>query len=177
VAFQHGWGHWNHAPLGAAKAEFGAHRPVAYMLGELARGWVALDHALGENGWRHVFVPPHNRIADELRAALTTAGYRGLSAGLGPRGTPLRGLAEVNAHIDIMNWTTRAFAGEETVLAAMVEALATRRTGRVDAEEPIGYLTHHLAHDEAAWRFCDALHARLRDHRAVAFVDPQELFA
>jgi hypothetical protein len=123
-----------------------------------------------------VLVPPHNRIAPALRAALPGAGWRGLSAGLEPRPTPIAGLAEVNAHVDIMNWTTRGFAGEPAALGALIAALAARREGRADAAEPVGILTHHLAHDEPAWAFTDALLARLAAHRGAAFVDPGELF-
>src|SRR6185436_20037791 len=116
--------HANHAPAGAAKAELGPHRPTALVLGELARGALALDRVLGESRWRRVLVPPHNRIAPALRAALPGAGWSGLSAGLDPRPAPVDGLAEVNAHVDIMNWTTRGFAGEPAALGALTAALA-----------------------------------------------------
>ena len=76
-----------------------------------------------------------------------------------------------------MNWTTRGFAGEDAALGDLVAALATRRTGTADAREPVGFLTHHLAHDEAAWRFTDAALGRLKAHRAVRFVHPAGLFA
>ena len=177
VALQHGWAHANHAPAGEGKAELGPHRPTALVLGELARGAIALDGVFGESGWRRVLVPPHNRIAPALRAALAAAGWRGLSAGLAPRPAALPGLAEVNAHVDIMNWNTRGFAGEEQSLGTLVAALAARRAGGTDPDEPVGLLTHHLAHDEPAWKFTDAVLARLAAHRTVAFADPASLFA
>lgn len=176
-AFQHGWAHMNHAPPGRSKAELGPERPTAYVLGELARGAIALDRVFGERGWRRALVPPHNRITPDLRAALPAAGWRGLSAGLGPRGAPVPGLAEVNAHVDIMDWSTRGFGGEGPALATLVVALAARRTGAADAAEPVGLLTHHLAHDEPAWAFTGALLARLAAHPSVAFADGAELLA
>ena len=177
AVFQHGWAHMNHAPPGASKAELGPERATSFVLGELARGAIALDHVFGERGWRRALVPPHNRIAPALRAALPTCGWRGLSAGLGPRGAPVPGLAEVNAHVDIMDWSTRGFGGEDAALGALVAALAARRAGAADPGEPVGLLTHHLAHDEPAWAFVDALLARLAAHRSVAFADGAELLA
>ncbi len=174
VAWQHGWDHMNHAPVGAPKAEIGAHRPAAYVLGELARGMLAMDRVFGPRGWMRALVPPHNRIAPGVAAALPQAGYAGLSAGLEPR--PPGVARVVNAHVDIMDWGTRGFAGEDKALRALVAALAARREGRCDAAEPVGFLTHHLAHDEAAWRFTEAVLPRLAAHRAVRFRHPETLF-
>ena len=175
TVWQHGWAHMNHAPVGAAKAELGPERPPAYVLGELARGWLALDQVFGTTGWMHALVPPHNRIAPPLAAALPQAGYVGLSAGLGPRARGARGV--VNAHVDIMDWGTRRFAGEAVALGALVASLSAHRTGSADPDEPVGFLTHHLAHDDDAWRFTEAALARLAAHRAVRFSDPRTLFA
>jgi len=73
--------------------------------------------------------------------------------------------------------TTRAFAGEAASLQALVASLQAHRQGAVDRDEPVGFLTHHLAHDEAAWRFTEACLARLAAHRAVRFRHPETLFA
>jgi hypothetical protein len=54
--------------------------------------------------------------------------------------------------------------------------LRARRTGEADFDEPTGLLTHHLAHDEAAWAFVDGFLAALRRHPAVALVDAGTLF-
>lgn len=174
VVWQHGWDHMNHAPPGASKAELGAHRPAAYVLGELARGMLAMDRVFGPRGWMRALVPPHNRIAPAVAAALPQAGYAGLSAGLEPRAPGA--MRVVNAHVDIMDWGTRAFVGEAPALEALAAALAARREGRCDASEPVGFLTHHLAHDEAAWRFTEAVLPRLAAHRAIRFRHPGTLF-
>ncbi|MBM3522491.1 MAG: hypothetical protein FJX57_05995 [Alphaproteobacteria bacterium] len=176
VVWQHGWAHMNHAPTGAPKAELGPHRATAWILGELARGWLKLDAVFGAEGWQKVLVPPHNRIAEPVIDALPAAGYRGLSAGMGPR-PGARGGAMVNSHVDIMNWTTRAFAGEAVALGDLVKSLRDRREGRVDPGEPVGYLTHHLAHDEPAWAFTDAVLARLAANPAIRILQPSTLFA
>ena len=175
VVWQHGWAHMNHAPVGAPKAELGPERDTGFVLGELARGWLALDRVFGVAGWHKALVPPHNRIAPALAAALPAAGYAGLSAGLSPRPASTRFV--VNAHVDIMDWGTRGFAGEAPALAALVASLAAHRDGRADPDEPVGFLTHHLAHDDGAWRFTETALARLAAHRAVRFHDPRTLFA
>lgn len=172
---QHGWAHLNHAPPGRPKAELGADRPVAFVLGELARGMIALDRLFGAS-WLKMLVPPHNRIVPELARALPQAGYSGLSTHNPRRGT-IPGLVQVNTHIDIMEWTTtRAFLGEAPSLALAVAHLAARREGRVDAAEPTGLLTHHLAHDEAAWAFTDRFLARTAAHPTTRYLDPRAIF-
>jgi hypothetical protein len=111
---QHGWAHANHAPIGASKAELGADRPTALVLGELARGQMVLDGLFAD--WLRLLVPPHNRIARPLAEALPEAGYVGLST-YNPRRRAIAGLMQINTHVDIMNWVTRAFAGEAAALA------------------------------------------------------------
>ena len=48
---------------------------------------------------------------------------------------------------------------------ASSEAIEARVTGVTN--EPIGLLTHHGAHDEAIWSFCESLLERLRRSPAV----------
>lgn len=169
---QHGWAHANHAPVGASKAELGADRPAALVLGELARGQIVLDRLFG--GWLRLLVPPHNRIAPALARDLPVAGYVGLST-YNPRRDTIAALTQVNTHVDIMNWTTRAFGGEEAALALAIGHLRARRAGAADADEPTGLLTHHLAHDEDAWAFADRFLATVRAHPAARIVDIRDL--
>lgn len=171
---QHGWAHRNHARVGRPKAELGSERPPAYVLGELARGALALDSTLG-TGWLRVLVPPHNRVAPAVAAGLAQAGYVGLSTDKARRATP-PGLCQVNTHVDIMDWTTRGFLGEAPALTLTVAHLRDKREGRADGAEPTGLLTHHLAHDAAAWRFADAFLGAVRAHPAARWHDPRTLF-
>lgn len=175
VVVQHGWAHLNHARPGRPKAELGPERPPSFVLGELARGQVRLDRLFG-TAWLRVLVPPHNRIADSVAGALHEAGYVGLSADKARR--PLAGgVIRVNTHIDIMDWTvTRAFLGNGPCLERALAHLAAKRAGTADPEEPTGLLTHHLAHDEPAWRFVDRFIAETKSHRAVRWRHPAELF-
>lgn len=174
AVMQHGWRHTNHAPPGAPKAELGSHRPAPFVLGELARGRLVLDRLFGAT-WLKVLVPPHNRIAPATARGLALAGYVGLST-YGPRTTAIPGLIQVNAHCDIMDWTARAFAGEESALQHVVDHLARRRVASVDPDEPTGFLTHHLAHDAAAWRFSEAFLDRVEAHGAAAWLGAPAMF-
>lgn len=174
VVLQHGWAHANHAMIGAPKAEFGPDRDTVLMLGELARGWIAISALFGAAALR-VLVPPHNRIASALAAALPSASYAGLST-YGARKNPIRELNRVNTHIDIMNWRTRRFLGEEAALDLAVAHLKARRASIVDSDEPTGLLTHHLAHDEEAWRFADAFLGAVHAHAAARLCAPRMLF-
>jgi hypothetical protein len=174
VVCQHGWAHLNHAPPGRSKAELGAHRPPSYVLGELARGALALDRVFGES-WLRVLVPPHNRIAPDVAAGLQSAGYVGLSTDKPRRGKPA-GIVQINTHIDIMNWTTRAFLGDDAALDLAIHHLRDKRTGRADPDEPTGLLTHHLAHDEPAWGFTDRFLGAIATHRAARWCDVRDIF-
>jgi peptidoglycan/xylan/chitin deacetylase (PgdA/CDA1 family) len=167
---QHGWTHTNHAAPGRAKAELAADRPISFMIGELARGALALDRLFGRN-WTRALVPPYNRIAAELATALPMAGYVGLST-YGPRRQTAPSFAVVNTHIDIIDWTPRAFLGESAALGLAVKHLRARREGRADGDEPTGILTHHLAHDTGCWAFVNALVGRLRAHPSAGFCAP-----
>ena len=171
---QHGWNHWNHAPLGAPKSELGPERPTAYVVGELARGHMAL-RALFPN-MLAMLVPPHNRIAPAVAAGLIGAGLAGLSTFNARKKIP-HGIVQINTHVDLMAWTARRFAGDAVCLGALVGHLRAKLEGRVDQDEPTGILTHHLAHDEDAWRFLQRIFAALGAHRAVRFADPVEIFA
>lgn len=171
---QHGWNHDNHAPLGESKAELGAHRPRAVVLGELARGWLKLAGLFAKA--LPVLVPPHNRIAKDVAGDLAAAGYRGLST-FGARKQAPPGLLQINAHCDIMDWHTRAFAGEGPALGYLVAHLRAKLDGTADPAEPTGLLTHHLAHDEPAWNFAETVLRRIKAHRAARWQDPKEIFA
>ncbi len=175
VICQHGWAHLNHSPPGRPKAELGPDRAPAYVLGELARGALTLDRIFGES-WLRVLVPPHNRIAPVVAAGLRSAGYLGLSTDK-PRRPGLTDIAQVNAHVDIMNWTTRAFLGDDLALDLTIRHLQAKRTGKADPKEPTGLLTHHLAHDEPAWGFTDRFLGAIATHRAARWCDVREIFA
>jgi len=180
VVLQHGYAHQNHAAAGEKKVELGPHRPAMVVLGELGTGWMALERLFGVRALP-VMVPPWNRIAPALVPTLPEIGLRGLST-FGPRKRiePVRGLRQVNTHLDPIDWHGgRGFVGNAAAIASLTRSLAIRRQAGLESavgEEPTGLLTHHLVHDEAVWAFIDRLIARLRAHSGVRILAPQEVF-
>jgi hypothetical protein len=175
---QHGYAHANHAPAGAKKCELVDPAMRPQILDELSRGRERLAALFGAR-LRPVMVPPWNRIDPGLAARLPGLGFTALSTYKARKGlvaTP--GLAQVNCHLDILQWQPqRQFLGTEAALALLTAHLAAKRTGAADAGEPSGILSHHQAHDEAAWDFLAALLGRLARHSAVRLLPAAELFA
>jgi hypothetical protein len=171
---QHGYAHVNHAPPTEKKAELGPHRPAMVVLGELGTGWLALERLLGSRTLP-VLVPPWNRIAPGLVPTLPEIGFRGLST-FGPRRrTRLRGLVEVNTHIDLLDWHgNRGFVGEDATLAALVNGLAA---ARAVSPEPVGVLSHHLAMDAKAWDFLRSMWEKIQTMPGLHLRPARELFA
>lgn len=172
---QHGYAHTNHAVAPEKKIEIGLQRPAMLTLGELATGWMSLETLFGPRALP-VMVPPWNRIAPVLVPTLPEIGYRGLST-FGPRARvhPVRGLLQVNTHVDLIDWKGgRVFAGEEAALAGLVAALARARTGD---GEPVGVLSHHLAMDAGAWDFLRSLWERMTRLENILVRPARALFA
>lgn len=171
---QHGYAHCNHAPTGARACEFGADRPRAEVRAELAEGCARLQALIGKDALP-VLVPPWNRIAAELLDELPALGLAGLSAFRARASAePVRGLRQANCHVDLIDWRVRCFVGEAKALGELVAHLAARRAGAVDAAEPTGVLTHHLAFDEGCWGFLEELLRRTRSHPAVRWLNVAE---
>lgn len=173
---QHGFTHINYQPPGEKKAELGNARPIATRLEELARGWQRLSGLFGRRALP-VLVPPWNLIDGALVPRLAGQGYVGLSVDH-PRKAADDGLFRANTHIDVIDWHVRPvrFVGEEAALEFAIAHLAARRTGRVDAKEPTGLLTHHLAMDEEAFAFTGAFIARSATHPAVQWLAARDIF-
>ena len=171
---QHGYAHRNHEPPApdgtrGKPAELGPARPPGTALAELTAGWQRLV-ALVPTRLRPALVPPWNRIAPTIQAALPSAGYRILSA-FGPRTAAAgQGLRLLNTHVDLIRWRAgRQFGGAAWTLDQLTTHLGARREGRCDPAEPTGLLTHHRDLSPPAWECLDGLLGRLRAHPAVAF--------
>ena len=165
----HGTDHRNRAAAEGKKTEFAAAEPAAQVLRRLDAARVRLA-ALAGSAFLPVLSPPWNRFPRALVAHLPEAGLRGFSA-YGPRAASATGdVAEVNTHVDIIDWHgTRGFVGEDAALAAFLKQLAR------ETEEPIGVLTHHAMHDRAAWAFLERLFERTR-RAGGHWADARELF-
>ncbi|HEY6630678.1 MAG TPA: glycosyl transferase family 28, partial [Rhizobiaceae bacterium] len=150
----HGLRHANHAPTGEKKAEFGAHRPVAAMLEDIATGHRLLGDMFGEQALP-VFTPPWNRVAPDVVNALPALGFAALST-FTPRLSKFaaEGLLQVNTHLDPVAWKSGGGLLDPSLLdAQLARQLEARRTGMADNAEPYGVLTHHLVQDDATWAF------------------------
>ena len=158
----HGWRHVNHAPSGAKKCELGGHRPLKVVCAELARAKARMEHLL-DDGAVELLVPPWNRIAPEVAATLPGLGFTALSAyGCNLRASPVPGLTVVNCQVDIIDWRGTRGCRDHGVLAA--ETARALAEARVNDSGPVGILTHHMVHDDAAWAFLDRLFYEMAGH-------------
>lgn len=169
TVLQHGFAHVDRAPPGARSIELGGCEPEV-ILGELRQGLEILRDAFGAT-FLAVLVPPWNRLDEHLVERLAACGFRGLST-FGSRipAEPAPVLIRVNGHLDPIDWRgNRLFVGEAEALARLCRSL--------ELDEPIGILTHHLAMDEAGWRFLDRLLELLDAHPGARLCAADELFA
>jgi len=167
----HGWRHRNHAPPGEKKAEFGDHRPLPAMLGEIVQGWERLQHLFGARALP-VFTPPWNRISPALAAALPGLGMTALSTYLPRRRKQAApGLLQVNTHVDPIDWRRRRLLDPAAMASGAAALLKARREGFGCNDEPFGLLTHHLVHDDRGWSLIAALVETLLEGGA-AYVSP-----
>jgi hypothetical protein len=149
AVLQHGCDHRNRAAAGEKKTEFPAHEGIAEALDRLRLSHERLV-SMGGSKVLPVLAPPWNRMRAELAAALPRIGIRGFSS-YGVK-TPVAGLVQVDTHVDIVAWRDgkRFIGDDEAARLAMTFVLG---------QEPLGWLTHHAVHDEAAWRFLERLFA------------------
>jgi hypothetical protein len=162
----HGWAHVNHAGPGEKAQELGSHRPLAEVTEELRQGLERLA-ALFPAQVCPVLVPPWNRIAPEVIAALPGLGFAGLSV-FGPEMAAR--LRVVNTHVDLIDWRgTRGGRDDDALFADLARVVA--RGG------PVGVLTHHLVHDAQAWGFLERLFALTQGHPACRWVGLADLLA
>lgn len=174
---QHGYAHRNHAASGERARELGGARPFTTIADELVQGSAVLRDSFGDR-LVEAIVPPWNRIDRAVVERLPALGFAGLST-FGPRtaSAPVSGLAQCNTHVDPIAWRTgRMFIGADACVQRLVEHLAARREGRVDATEPTGLLTHHLVFGDDAWAFVARLCALTRAHPAAMWLAASVLF-
>jgi len=146
----HGFRHENRAPPGQPSGEVNDLDRLADVMLELGTALEVFRRA----GVRpSLFVPPWNNAHPTLRKALDLRGlslscYGAMRSGDEP--------ARLDTHLDVMRWKPEPrFRGALRFLLRARRALAERRLKGL-WDEPLGLLTHHLDHDERAWRFLEA---------------------
>jgi len=181
VICQHGLRHTNHEAADAPKAEFGGARSAAVAVADIGEGQRLMHAAFGAS-FAPIFVPPWNRMATGLRAGLIELGFQGLSAYGNEKAAPSgAALAVVNADIDVLNWAEPDAQGVAVLPLADIcrraaDLLSRRRRSDPPSTRRIGFLTHHLAMDSAAWEVVSIAIAETLDAGVVDWVDPGELF-
>jgi len=169
---QHGWRHKNfqRKELGEKAAELGSRRDLDELMKELAQGKARLEDLFGDR-FIPAMVPPWNRIAPEISRRLPAIGLPGLST-FTWFNFPRHG--QLQSHIDILKWKkpVRFIGWESARLRFDLQLTRRRNTGN----EPIGVLTHHLAHDESCFDFMEEFLAIAARHDGAAWPDVRGLF-
>lgn len=163
---QHGFAHANHAPQGERARELGG-RPAATVLGELAQGRTKLQSVFGD-ALSDVLVPPWNRVDADVIPCLPGLGFSALSCfAPTPETSPL---PRLDSDLDIIDWRGGRVGRSLDDLARKIAAI-------VDRQDRLGILTHHLAHDAAAWATLGEMLTCLAGHPAVRFVTASTLLS
>ncbi|NQW11965.1 MAG: polysaccharide deacetylase [Alphaproteobacteria bacterium] len=177
VMFSHGWTHTNHAPPAEKSSEFGPHRPIEDRLTDCRDARMRLSAIAGDRAVP-CFVPPWNRIGDDLADRLAETGLRALSGFVGfGRAPQPAAVPRLDTHVDLIDWrgTRRPISveGAAAAVATWVERrLAEDHDTGVDA--PIGILSHHRVTDRAAWASWKPLWALLAAHPAARWLPPRQ---
>lgn len=146
----HGWSHDNHAPDGEYYQELGLHRGLDIVVEELTRGKIKLQQLFGKK-LSTLLVPPWNNIDERLLPHLSSIGFQAVSVqGASLMDKRSADLAVANIHLDIIDWETWHCHDKARLIKELSRELRKMRQGD---REPIGILTHHLVHDDAAWYF------------------------
>lgn len=146
---QHGVDHVNWRPAGQPPSEYVEGTDVEAIRDAILGG----RQAMTEVGLAPVaYAPAWGHLDARLLEALPRAGYQTvLWSG---SDAPPAGLRQIGAQLDILRWRRPPprFRGWGAICDSLIRQLRARRLAQA-WDEPIGLLTHHLAHDEAAWRF------------------------
>ncbi|MEP3049610.1 MAG: polysaccharide deacetylase family protein [Roseibium sp.] len=173
LVLQHGWQHKNfqRKDLGEKAAELGSRRDPDELMAQLKDGKVRLEQLFGDR-FIHAMVPPWNRIDPRISRQLSGIGLSGLSTFTWhnfPR------THQVQSHIDIIKWKKQVrFIGWESArLRFDLQMTRRRNTGY----EPLGILSHHLAHDEGCFEFLEEFLELAAHHEGADWPGVRQLFS
>ena len=171
----HGYAHLSHAPTGEKRAEFGAHRPLEVMVSELRLACTRIVELFRAHSLP-LFVPPWNRLSFGLLDKLSNTGLAAIATYQARAcAQPALGIKQSNCHVDIIDWkSTCGCVGEQRAPRLLIDHLAARRLGTVDADEATGILTHHKDHDDGCWLFLGQLWRNTGKHPGASWVNAEE---
>jgi len=174
----HGYAHVSFARDGEAKREFSGSRPLSDMTRDLGEAMALQKTAFGKR-MLPVLVPPWNRISPRLLRELPNLGFRGLSTWKPrPEHGRIRGLLQVNAHLDPVNWRAgRVIKSEAQVASLLLRKLRWRRANPRRSLEPLGLLTHHEHWCAEKEQIVVTLLKVTRNHPAVSWLSAREVFS
>ncbi|MDD7909111.1 polysaccharide deacetylase family protein [Pseudovibrio exalbescens] len=170
---QHGWQHKNfqRKDLGEKAAELGSRRDLDEITTQLEEGFARLSELFPDR-FIPAVVPPWNRIDPGVVRRLEGIGLKSLSTftWMHPYS-----LAQVQSHVDIIKWKkNNRFIGWKSAMDRFDLQFMRRRT---NPQEPLGILTHHLAHEEGCYTFLEEFLSIAANHPGAAWPALPELFA
>ncbi|MTI43749.1 hypothetical protein JM93_01638 [Roseibium hamelinense] len=174
MVLQHGFQHKNfqRKDLGEKAAELGTRRDPDALMAELAAGKQRLQDLFGPGKFIPAMVPPWNRITPDISRRLPGIGLTGLST-FTQFNFPRDG--QIQAHIDIIKWKKdRRFIGYDSASARFDLQLCRRRT---NPDEPLGLLSHHLAHDKGCFVFLEEFLKIAAHHDGAEWPNIRDLFS
>jgi hypothetical protein len=184
----HGWNHVNYEPKDRP-SEFGPNRKLPLLFQDAQLAYRTFVRYFNELEKRAIFVPPFGRIMPAFVELLPKAGFFGLSAGAdlieatvsrivsrieflpAVKISRRTNMARFDVHIDPIDWHRGTAREVPDVAHELLGCLRLRSKSFVDANQPIGIVTHHLVHNEPIWHLCAELVEILSNHSAVEFLD------
>ena len=167
----HGISHANRAGANERKCELAAGLDPDAVVQELAAMRARLA-VLFADRLLDMLVPPWNRIAPGIAARLGQAGFSMLSV-IGPHAGVAftTDIALANVHVDLIDWRGGRTGRSACDLFARL-VVAIDEDGAGAAGEPVGILSHHLAHDPAAWAGLEAVLSLTAHHPGAKWCVP-----
>lgn len=172
---QHGYDHQSHAKEQQRKIELGGDQSFEALLTKLSKGRIILQQQFTER-YIDIIVPPWNRFNETALRAIEELGYLAISA-LGLNENTDKYMPRLNVHVDIIDWQQRRFAGTTACISNIVKQLEIRRNNRMLRLQPIGIMSHHLAHDQACWRFLSDLFHQTSNHNKIQWLQVEHMLA
>jgi hypothetical protein len=194
----HGFRHVNHSKS-RQSGEFWHDRPLSVMSAEI-ENLATVFASMFPNRGLSMFVPPWHRFDPQLSPYLMRAGFKILSmhesftvralqiiaaklprfkmafAKPASKATVPDGMKRVDIAINLLKiGPHHQGTANPLLIEHVIGALRLRRLGFIDANRPIGLMTHHLQHDELAWEQLSQLVTAIAEHPASYFIQPENI--